>query len=125
VIEVEVANRSGENVEEGAVVELARRVLKAEGIDEGELGITFVAPAEMQRLKRDHLGVDEVTDVLAFPVDARDTLPPGIPRQLGDAVLCPQIVGEAWREPLVHSLLHLIGYDHGPEMKARERLHRP
>jgi rRNA maturation RNase YbeY len=124
VIEVEIANRSGENVEEGAVVELARRVLTAEGIDDGELGITFVDPAEMRRLKRAHLGVDEVTDVLAFPVDARDELPHGIPRQLGDAVLCPQIVGEAWREPLVHSLLHLIGYDHGPEMKARERVHR-
>jgi ssRNA-specific RNase YbeY (16S rRNA maturation enzyme) len=35
-------------------------------------------------------------------------------------VLCPQVVGEGWRAPLVHGLLHLLGYDHGSEMEARE-----
>jgi len=44
-----------------------------------------------------------------------------VPRQLGDIVLCPQVVGEAWRAPLVHGLLHLLGYDHGDEMERRER----
>jgi probable rRNA maturation factor len=96
-------------------------VLAAEGIEEGELGIAFVGPEEMRALKSEHLGVDEVTDVLSFPIDARDELPAGLPRQLGDAVLCPEVVGPAWRGPLVHGLLHLLGYDHGPEMDARER----
>lgn len=123
MVAVEVANRSRAEVEEEAAAELARRVLGAEGIEEGELGIAFVAPEEMQELKREHLGVDEATDVLAFPIDEREELPPGVPRQLGDAVLCPQIVGEAWRRPLVHALLHLLGYDHGAEMEARESAH--
>jgi ssRNA-specific RNase YbeY (16S rRNA maturation enzyme) len=35
-------------------------------------------------------------------------------------VLCPQIVGEAWRVPLVHGLLHLLGYEHGTAMERRE-----
>jgi probable rRNA maturation factor len=74
----------------------------------------------MQALKREHLGVDEVTDVLSFPIDGRAELPEGVPRQLGDTVLCPQVVGDTWREPLVHGLLHLLGYDHGDEMDARE-----
>jgi ssRNA-specific RNase YbeY (16S rRNA maturation enzyme) len=74
----------------------------------------------MRSLKRDHLGVDEVTDVLSFPIDAREELAPGLPRQLGDAVLCPQVVGQAWRPPLVHGLLHLLGHDHGPEMESKE-----
>ncbi len=120
MVTVELANRSGEEVEEDAAVELARRVLVAEGVGEGELGLLFVAPEEMQALKREHLGVDEVTDVLSFPIDGREELPEGVPRQLGDAVLCPQVVGDAWREPLVHGLLHLLGYDHGDEMEARE-----
>jgi probable rRNA maturation factor len=123
VIEIEVANRSGARVDERGAVELARRVLAGEGIDEGELGIAFVGAAEMRALKFEHLGVDEATDVLSFPLDGRDELPPGVPRALGDVVLCPEVVGEEWRAPLVHGLLHLLGYDHGGEMEARERAH--
>ena len=43
-----------------------------------------------------------------------------MPRALGDLVICPQVVGEAWRQPLVHGLLHLLGYEHGVEMEERE-----
>jgi probable rRNA maturation factor len=120
MVDVEVANRSGEIVDAGAAVDLARRILAEEGIDDGDLGLTFVGPEEMRRLKRDHLGEDEDTDVLSFPIDAREELPEGLPRQLGDAVLCPQVVGAEWRPPLVHGLLHLLGYEHGPEMELRE-----
>ena len=120
MIRIELENRSGLPVDESGVDALCRRVLGAEGIDEGDLGIAFAPPEEMRALKARHLGMDEATDVLSFPVDARDDLPPGVPRQLGDVVLCPQVVGEEWRAPLVHGLLHLLGYDHGPEMERRE-----
>ena len=120
MVAVEVANRSGIEVEEEAAVALAQRLLAEEGVEEGELGLHFVAPNEMRTLKREHLGADEVTDVLSFPIDGREELEPGIPRQLGDTVLCPEVVGEAWRGPLVHGLLHLLGYEHGVEMEARE-----
>jgi probable rRNA maturation factor len=123
MISVEVENRSGVGVDEAGAVELAGRVLRAEGIEEGELGIAFVGAEEMRELKRDHLGIDEATDVLSFPIDGRDELPDGVPRALGDVVLCPQVVGEEWRWPLAHGLLHLLGYDHGDEMEAREREH--
>ena len=120
MVTVEVENRSGVEVEDRAAVELARRVLAAEGVEDGELGISFVGPEEMRALKREHLGADEATDVLSFPIDGRESLAPGPPRQLGDAVVCPQVTGEAWRGPLVHGLLHLLGYDHGAEMESRE-----
>ena len=123
VITVETDNRSGAEVGEAEVVALARQVLAAEGVADGELGIAFVDAAEMRELKREHLGIDEPTDVLSFPLDGRDQLPDGVPRALGDVVLCPEVVGEAWRGPLVHGLLHLLGYDHGDEMEAREREH--
>ncbi len=110
-------------MDEDGAAQLARRVLQAEDVRDGELGIVFVGLAEIRILKREHLGVDEATDVLSFPLDGRDELPDGEPRALGDVVLCPQIVGDAWRAPLVHGLLHLLGYDHGAEMKAREREH--
>ena len=119
-VEVEVENRSGAEVDEAATVELVRRVLAAEGVEEGEVGLAFVPPEESRALKREHLGIDEATDVLSFPLDARDELPEGLPRALGDLVVCPELVGEDWRAPLVHGVLHLLGYDHGEEMEARE-----
>jgi len=121
MIAVEVDNRSGREVAEEAAVELARAVLAAEGVDEGELGLAFVEPEEIRALKREHLGIDEATDVLSFPIDGRGPLPDGVPRQLGDVVICPEVVGEEWRFPLVHGLLHLLGYDHGAEMESREQ----
>jgi probable rRNA maturation factor len=121
VIAVEVSNRSGVQVDADGASTLARSVLEAEGVQEGELGLIFVGPEEIRSLKRDHLGIDEQTDVLSFPIDGREQLPTGVPRQLGDAVLCPQVVGEAWRQPLVHGLLHLLGYEHGSEMEEKER----
>jgi probable rRNA maturation factor len=122
-VAIELTNRSGVEVDAEASRALAGEVLAKEGIQEGELGIAYVAPEEIRRLKSEHLGVDEVTDVLSFPIDGRDDLSADVPRQLGDVVLCPQVVGEAWRGPLVHGLLHLLGYAHGEEMKAREALH--
>jgi probable rRNA maturation factor len=123
MVEIEVANRSGAQLDLRAAEAVIREVLAAEGIADGELGLQLVAPAEIRALKRDHLGVDEETDALAFPIDRRDELPAGVPRQLGDVVLCPQVVGDTWRAPLVHAVLHLVGYDHGKEMEARERRH--
>jgi len=123
VIEIEVDNRSGREVDEEAAVDLARSVLAEEGVAAGELGLAFVGADESRALKQEHLGVDEATDALAFPIDGLGALPDGMPRQLGDVVVCPDVVGAEWRAPLVHALLHLVGYDHGPEMEAREAVY--
>ena len=123
MIEIEIVNRSGREVDETAASELARSVLAGEGVGAGELGLAFVGRDESRALKREHLGIDEPTDALAFPIDGLGALPDGVPRQLGDVVVCPDVVGDAWRAPLVHALLHLVGYDHGPEMEAREAVY--
>jgi len=124
MIAVEVENRSGVEVDESGAVALARRVLAAEGVEDGEIGLAFVGPDESRALKSQHLGINEATDVLSFPLDGRDEVPDGVPRALGDVFLCPQVVGQAWREPLIHGLLHLLGHEHGAEMAAREAEHR-
>ena len=125
MIEVEVVNRSGREVDEAAAVELARSVLAGEGVGAGELGLAFVRPEESRALKLEHLGIDEATDALAFPIDGVGAVPDGLPRQLGDVVVCPDVVGEEWRRPLVHALLHLLGYDHGAGMEEREAVYAP
>jgi probable rRNA maturation factor len=120
VVEVEVSNRSGVAVDADEAKRLTLRVLGEEGVADGELGLAFVGGDEARTLKREHLGIDETPDVLSFPMDGREELPAGMPRQLGDVVVCPEVVGDEWQEPLVHGLLHLLGYDHGEEMEARE-----
>ena len=123
MVDVEVENRSGAAFDAEDAARIVRDVLAAEGVEEGEVGLLLVSAEESRALKREHLGVDEPTDALAFPIDGRDDLPPGLPRQLGDVVLCPAVAGDAWRAPLVHAVLHLVGYDHGERMEARERAH--
>jgi probable rRNA maturation factor len=120
MVSIEFANRSGRHVDREAVSAACRRVLAAEGIEAGDLGVAFVGLEEVRALKREHLRIDEPTDVLSFPIDGKEDLPSGLPRQLGDVVICPQVVGEEWQGSLVHGLLHLLGYDHGLEMDDRE-----
>jgi len=117
---IEVENRSGVPVDAPAARKLARDVLAGQRIASGDLGIAFVGPDEIRRLKQEHLGIDEATDVLSFPIDGTSELPGELPRQLGDVVICPQVVADEWRRPLVHGLLHLLGYDHGAEMSELE-----
>ena len=57
MIEIEVVNRSGTDVDEAAAVELARSVLAGEGVGSGELGLAFVGREESRALKQEHLGV--------------------------------------------------------------------
>ena len=121
MVAVDVENRTGEDVPADQAVAVIRQTLAAEGIHDGELGLHFVGAEESRGLKREHLGIDEATDVLSFPLDGREPLPDGLPRQLGDLVVCPAVVGADWRGPLVHGVLHLLGYDHGDAMLAREQ----
>ena len=76
---------------------------------DGHLAIAVVDASEIQRLNREHRGIDRPTDVLSFPVD--ETGEAFGPRELGDVVICPAHT-EDLTEAVVHGVLHLCGYDH-------------
>ena len=114
-VQVEVENRSGHAVDEDAARAAVAATLRAEGVTAGEVGVVIVDLAEMAALNSAHRGRDEPTDVLSFPLDGRDALPDGLPRQLGDVVVCPERAeadGTTVALLLVHGALHLVGYDH-------------
>lgn len=121
MIQVELVNRSGIDVAGDDVREFALNILERENVDGGELGLWFVPPDEIRALKDEHLGIDEITDVLSFPMDGTVPLAEGQPRALGDIFICPQVVEDAWRVSLAHGLLHLLGYEHGSRMSRREK----
>jgi probable rRNA maturation factor len=114
-VAVEVRNRARIALDEAAAARVLAAAFAAEGVGDGDVGLAVVGRAEMARLNADHRGKAEPTDVLSFPLDMRDPLPPGVPRQLGDVVICPAVAraqGTPLDVLLVHGALHLLGYDH-------------
>ncbi len=104
-----------------AAVELAGRILRAEGIDDGELGLAFVGADEMRGSSASISGSTRRPTSSRSRSTAATRCRQGSPRALGDVVLCPEVVGDEWRWPLAHGLLHLLGYDHGDEMARASR----
>ena len=119
------------------VKKAAAAALKAEGIDEPcEIGVTLTDDAGIHIINCENRGVDRPTDVLSFPIDEPD-YDTGC-RYLGDMVLSlehAEAQGEEYgggythevQYLTVHSVLHLLGYDHLDEgeqkakMRAREK----
>jgi probable rRNA maturation factor len=83
--------------------------LSAAGVGDGHLALELVEPDRIRELNAAHRGIDQPTDVLAFPLDGTEDTPG--PRELGDVVICPEHT-EHLTEAAVHGTLHLCGYDH-------------
>ena len=99
----------------------ALAAIAACNLDDGHLAIELVTPARIRELNRDYRGIDEPTDVLAFPLDGSS--PNAGPRELGDVVICPEQTHDL-DEAVVHGILHLAGFDHDidhGEMLALQR----
>lgn len=111
-------------------------VLKIEELDENvEVSVSFVGDEEIRRLNSDYRGIDKSTDVLSFPMDDEFIIDNRI---LGDVIINTRRVmeqaedlGHSNKRELsyltVHSILHLLGYDHmkgedKKEMREREKL---
>ena len=119
---------------------MIRTALAAEGVDfPCEVDVSVTSDAGIQALNRDIRGVDRPTDVLSFPlgVDGKyDVDENNGCKMLGDIVISMERAQEQanlYGHPLqrevafltVHSMLHLLGYDHengGLEaMRMREK----
>jgi len=113
--------------------------LESEELDSDriELSVSFVSKDEIQELNREHRGVDAVTDVLSFPMfDGFAYIQTWDMIELGDVVICQdrckeqaEELGHSYERELlylfVHSMFHLLGYDHETEegkaeMRAKE-----
>jgi len=150
VLEVFVANEQSDHPVDTARWQLlTQQVLHAEGIrGDAELSLLFVDESTIAELNERFMGIDDPTDVLAFPLeddavaagrwpDNGPTGPSGHrddtgdpPLLLGDVVVCPQVA--ATNAPthagtyddelallVVHGVLHVLGMDHAdPEEEA-------
>lgn len=115
---------------------LLQKAADAEGIDEGEVALTFVDNAQIHELNREYRGIDRPTDVLSFAMNESVDEEPEIlyeleegenldelPDMLGDIIISVERAKEQSEEYghslereigflFVHGFLHLLGYDH-------------
>ena len=127
---IEIRNETTAVVDEREFVELSRFVFEAMHLHPAtEMSIIFVDEEAMEKLHVQWLDLPGPTDVMSFPMDE---LTPGTPEHpaaeglLGDVVLCPSVAAKQAAESghsaaeemlllTVHSILHLLGYDHMEE----------
>lgn len=99
-----------------------------------EVSVTLCSPSHIHALNKEYRGVDRPTDVLSFPLFEDGIFPPeecfmGAP--LGDIVISvPRTreqaaeLGNTFLRELsfltVHSMLHLLGYDHERSLEDEE-----
>jgi probable rRNA maturation factor len=130
--EIDFDNRSGESLKaelfsltEQAIQTALEDITFKVGY---QVSVSFVNAAEIQALNRNYRDVDRITDVLSFPMEDMDGR--GVVL-LGDVVLCVNRAQEQAKEfghsleremsyLTVHSVLHLLGYDHETEEEQKE-----
>ncbi|HJR40811.1 MAG TPA: rRNA maturation RNase YbeY [Gemmatimonadaceae bacterium] len=126
---VDVANETGDRVplSRARVGELARTALRAEGVRNALLSVTFLSPRRIASLNRGHLRRRGATDVIAFGFQRVGAQAPVI----GDIYIAPGVaranakrLGIPLREELarlvIHGTLHVLGHDH-PDGADRAR----
>lgn len=124
MIEILLSNETGdklnpefENVIKNSV-NVVGEIMDLQGL--WEVSVSIVTPEEIKVLNREYREVDQVTDVLSFPMEFEMDLPIKL---LGDIVInIEKIKSQALefnhseeRELsylTVHSMLHLLGFDH-------------
>ncbi|MEV1005976.1 rRNA maturation RNase YbeY [Streptomyces sp. NPDC049881] len=127
---IEVNNESGLDIDEQALLDIARYTLARMRIHPlSELSVIAVDSEAMEQLHLQWMELPGPTDVMSFPMDelrppAKDDEEP-VQGLLGDVVLCPEVARTQGADAptthsmdaelqllTVHGVLHLLGYDH-------------
>lgn len=130
-IKVIISNNQKEVKIPTGVRMLVRRCCNAVLLQEGfegsaEISVSFVNNEQIHTLNKEHRNIDRETDVLSFPLGENGEYDVNLDtgaKMLGDIVISLEKAvsqAEEYGHPLqrevafltVHSLLHLLGYDH-------------
>ena len=120
-------------IDEAELARVFDAVLAAEGVDRPCcVSVSVVGEAAMQATNAEWRGVDAPTDVISLECERPDDpdLAPGEPCELGDIFMAPAVLArqaaqfgtsaaDETRLMAIHSLLHLLGYDHLEEAEAQ------
>lgn len=96
---------------------------------QGSINLRLVDKTEIQALNKQFRQQDKPTNVLSFPFEPFEGIEV-IEKIIGDIALCPEVIAEEakeqhkelvahWAHMSLHSVLHLLGYDHQNEVDAK------
>ena len=140
-MEVFIDDRQDKLIIDENIIESVEKAVKTCLLEEKnnlnyEISVSFVDNEEIRCLNRDYRNIDRETDVLSFPID--DDFNLGDREMLGDIIISSEKAMEQaedfghsiLREIVyltVHSMFHLLGYDHLEEdekklMRNKEKL---
>ena len=112
-----------------------KSVLKIENFTESaEINISFVDDESIRQINKEFRNIDKSTDVLSFPMGDNgeyDVNPENGCKMLGDVVISvehaisqAELFGHSNEREIgyltVHSVLHLLGYDHVDEAEEKK-----
>ena len=125
-------NLEGLSCSEKNVLKLIELLIEVEPSLEKQLkrrhvNLTFITKNEIKELNSKFLNKDQPTNVLSFPSTGLDF----DERLLGDIAICPEIISNEADDQnkdrqnhlfhiILHSLLHLVGYDHQEDSSAEK-----
>lgn len=125
---------------------LLQKAGQAEGVEDGEVALTFVDDGQIHELNKEYRGIDRPTDVLSFAMNEftdeeldivyeleEDEELQDMPDMLGDIIISvnrAQAQSEEYGHSLerelgflfVHGFLHLLGYDHQDQESEAEMM---
>jgi probable rRNA maturation factor len=131
---VEIQNETGFTLDDdlqSAMIAAVHMALEVEGISvDGEVSISIVDDEEIQALNREYRNKDVSTDVLSFPQYEPDETIESY-AYLGDIVISAEhaqsqaacydhSIKREFVYLTVHSMFHLLGYDHMTDHEKKE-----
>ncbi len=128
---IEITNLTKQKIGNDLIVKKVEQVLYGEKAKNWDISICLASCAKIKELNRRFRKKDEITDVLAFVgLEVK-----GSKTKLGQIVICPakvkanaQKFGRSFQNELnlvlIHSTLHLLGYEHEKSEKEAEKMRR-
>jgi probable rRNA maturation factor len=105
---------------------LIKRILKKERV-EGRINLVLMSDKEIRKLNRKFKKLDKATDVLAFPMREEGLLG-DIAISVDTAKRNAKRFGVSYKSEskrlVIHGVLHLVGYEHGKEMRDAEKVYQ-
>ncbi|MGB9598825.1 MAG: rRNA maturation RNase YbeY [Minisyncoccales bacterium] len=105
-----------------------KEILEKEKAPSGEISVCFVGIKRIKKINNDFRKKNKPTDVLTFAQLEDESLPFWV----GQIIVCPQWIKKCLKtkkavifqkeltKVLIHSTLHLLGYDHTQSKRAAE-----